>query len=369
MKEDLEEQNKKLIEEIESLKNLENKDDKNKIIENNINNLKEKNNSINNNEEMLNQIQELKKIIEDYKTGKIIPENAKKCMNVIKDEKLSDIEDLKKKFEAISIKNKNYESKIKYLNDNIAKNIKNKKDLENIILKQENKITELNSLLRKKDSQIQSKEIAINKNEVYSLQLMNIIKEQKFQIQNIKKQKKVEDISQIAEFKRQINNLENSLEIKDSTIENMKKTHKNLQDKYIKLCFNLKKQEQDILLNQAILLKKQKINRDALKSQNKYATKLVVSNSSFPKLTEDGLSEIEYPNLKTNSNINSLSMEKEKKEIINKNRNDIFLPSISNNNTNKNEENMNIDKDNLVGEEWNKLDEINEQMKKVIEEN
>ena len=146
----------------------------------------------------------------NYKTGKIIPD-------IINTDKISDKE-LKKKFDTLIQKNKNYESKIKILNDNITYNKKNKKDLENIIFKQENKINELNLLLKKKDNIIKVKDSSINKNEGYSVQLMNIIKEQKLQIQNIKKQKNEDDISQIAELKRQINNLENVIELKENTI-------------------------------------------------------------------------------------------------------------------------------------------------------
>ena len=163
--------------------------------------------------------------------------------------------------------------------------------------------------------------------------------------------------------------MENTIELKDNTIENMKKKHKNLQDKYIKLCFSMKKQEKDILLTQAKMLKKQKIERDEMKRQNKFLTKLFTS--SFPKFTESGL-DFEYPRLKTNSNIQTLSLEKEKKEIkeiINKNKSEFVLPTILINNPIKNEENININKDNLVGDEQNRLDEINEKMKKVIEEN
>ena len=355
-KEEIEIQNQKLIEEIKLLKNKNIEDKEN-------NNINEINNNSNNNEEMKNQIKELKKIIEDYKNGKISPEPMKKSTDFsIKNEKSAEFEELKKKFEKINLQNKNYESKIKYLNENITKNSNNKIDLENIVLKQENKIIELNSLIKKKYNKIFSKEASITKNENYSLQLMNIIKEQKLQIKNIKKQKSDEESTQIAELKRQINNLENTIELRDNTIKNMKKTHKNLQDKYIKLCFNVKKIEQDNFLNQAKLLKKQKMERDAKKGLNKYISKIDTNKNNSIQYTEEsnGLSEIEFPNLKTNSNINNENLEKEEKEMINKEKNDIVLPAITTNNSIKIEENT-------LSE--NRLDEINNMMKKVIEEN
>ena len=340
MKEDFEEQNKKLTEEIKSLKGKD----------------KQENNYSNNNEELYNKIEELKNIIEDYKSGRIVPESSKISMDLIKNERLSDIEDIKR----------NFESKIKILNDNISNNVKNKKDLETIILKQEARINELNTLIKKRDKKIKSKEESINKNESYSLKLMNIINEQKLQIKNIKRQKNEEDMNQITELKRQINNLENTIELKESTISSMQKTHKILQDKYIKLCFNIKKQELENLLNHAKLMKKQKLERDALKNKSRYLSSLM--NNNLPAFTEDsnGLSENEYPNLNTNSNITSA--EKEKKENLNKGRNDIILPSITTNNSVKIEENINGSKE-IIKDEGNRLDEVNEMMRKIIEEN
>ena len=366
MKEEIEEKNKQLMEEIKSLKSGQKNEGGNENMEK-----YDKINSLNANKE---ELFKEKKIVEDYKSGKIISENTKSDVDSIKSGKLSDYEELRKKFELMSTKNKSYESKIKTLNDNITRNTKNKKDLETIILKQEKKINELNQLIKKKDNKINSKEASINKNEAYSLQLINIIKEQKLQIKNIKKQKTEEESSQIAELKRQINNLENTIELKNSNIESMKKTHKNLQDKYIKICFNIKKQEQDNLLNQAKLLKKQKLARDALKSQNKYVSKIQVNNN-LPQFTEESnaFSEVDYPNIKTNPNMNNnVSIEKEKKEMINKTRNEVILPVISTNNSVKIEENINHNNnedDILVENEWNKLDDINEEMKKIIDEN
>ena len=106
-------------------------------------------------------------------------------------------------------------------------------------------------------------------------------------------------------------------------------------------------------------MNKQKVARDSKKGQNRYL------------LTEEsnGLSEIEYPNLKTNSCVKSANLENEKKETIQKTRNEIILPIISTNNSIKIEENISNIKDNLNNDEDNKLNEINNMMKKVIEEN
>ena len=340
MKEDMEEQNKKLINEIKSLK-------------------LEGNNTGNNADQ--EEIENLKKIIEDYKTGKISSKKARKSSR-----NDTEVEELKKKFETINIKNRNYESKIKSLNDNITSSNKNKKELETIILRQEDKISELNSLLKKKDNTIHSRELAISKNEAYSLQLMNMIKELKVQIQNLKKQKNDEDISHISELKRQVKNLENTVELKENIILDMKKNHKNLQDRYIKLCINTKNKEQDNLLNNAKLLKLQKIKKDTLNTQRK--NRLIISNKNkFPLMTEESnLSEVEYPNLNSIQNTQT-TVEKNKKSIE---LNNVTLPKITINHSVKNDEINNEYIDNLVdGEEDNKkLEEINDMMKKVIDE-
>jgi len=375
IKENLEEKNKKLIEEINLLKNnnLEDgttKKNSHKIFQN-TENMDEDRDNNNTNLENKENIEDLKRIIDEYKSGKIISESMQKSIDSIKKNNLSQIEELKKKYEIINTKNKNYESKIKILNDNLNSNNKNIKDLENIILKQENKINELNQLLKKRDTTIRSKEASISKNETYSMQLMNLIKEQKLHIQNLKKQKSEEVSSQIEELRRQITNLENIIELRDNTILTMKKSHKNLQDKYIKLCYNLKKTEQDNLLNQAKMLKQQKLQRDAIKTQKK--NKLLISsnsyNSNLAQFTEEShtLSQVEYPNLKTNPNFNN-NIYKEIKDIVS-GTNDVVLPIISNNKSIKIEENNSDNYNNNKLEKENNLDEINELMKKVIDEN
>ena len=375
IKENLEEKNKKLIEEINLLKNnnLEDgttKKNSHKIFQN-TENMDEDRDNNNTNLENKENIEDLKRIIDEYKSGKIISESMQKSIDSIKKNNLSQIEELKKKYEIINTKNKNYESKIKILNDNLNSNNKNIKDLENIILKQENKINELNQLLKKRDTTIRSKEASISKNETYSMQLMNLIKEQKLHIQNLKKQKSEEVSSQIEELRRQITNLENIIELRDNTILTMKKSHKNLQDKYIKLCYNLKKTEQDNLLNQAKMLKQQKLQRDAIKTQKK--NKLLISsnsyNSNLAQFTEEShtLSQVEYPNLKTNPNFNN-NIYNEIKDIVS-GTNDVVLPIISNNKSIKIEENNSDNYNNNKLEKENNLDEINELMKKVIDEN
>lgn len=299
-----------------------------------------------NNEENLKKIEELENTILEYKTGKIIPELTQK--------KIEENELLLNE-----LKNEN-----KILNEKI----KIKKDFETIIIKQENKITELNNLIKKKDNEILSKDNSLNKNQIYSIQLINIINEQKIKIEKIKKQNKEELNTQIAEFKREINNLENTIELKDTMITNMKKSHKNLQDKYIKMTFNIKRKEQDDLLNQAKILKKQKNDKNALLYTKKNYSNIFNNkkNNNYGKNIEnmDNISDIKYPNLNTSPNnlLNKKNNKNNLSEKESKNSNDVILPVISLNNT------EDIINNNKTERENNKLEEINEMMKKVIDD-
>jgi hypothetical protein len=299
-----------------------------------------------NNEENLKKIEELENTILEYKTGKIIPELTQK--------KIEENELLLNE-----LKNQN-----KILNEKI----KIKKDFETIIIKQENKITELNNVIKKKDNEILSKDNSLNKNQIYSIQLINIINEQKIKIEKIKKQNKEELNTQIAEFKREINNLENTIELKDTMITNMKKSHKNLQDKYIKMTFNIKRKEQDDLLNQAKILKKQKNDKNALLYTKKNYSNIFNNkkNNNYGKNIEDmdNISDIKYPNLNTSPNnlLNKKNNKNNLSEKESKNSNDVILPVISLNNT------EDIINNNKTERENNKLEEINEMMKKVIDD-
>ena len=299
-----------------------------------------------NNEENLKKIEELENTILEYKTGKIIPELTQK--------KIEENELLLNE-----LKNQN-----KILNEKI----KIKKDFETIIIKQENKITELNNLIKKKDNEILSKDNSLNKNQIYSIQLINIINEQKIKIEKIKKQNKEELNTQIAEFKREINNLENTIELKDTMITNMKKSHKNLQDKYIKMTFNIKRKEQNDLLNQAKILKKQKKDKNALLYTKKNYSNIFNNkkNNNYGKNIEDmdNISDIKYPNLNTSPNnlLNKKNNKNNLSEKESKNSNDVILPVISLNNT------EDIINNNKTERENNKLEEINEMMKKVIDD-
>jgi hypothetical protein len=328
IKEDIEQKNQELNVEIKLLKDNQEPNDIN-------------------NEENLKKIEELKNKISEYETGKIIPEITQK--------KLDENEAL-----LSELKNQN-----KILNENMSAKSKNKKDFETIIFKQEKKISELNSLIKKKDLDILSKDNAANKNQIYSVQLINIINEQKIKIEKIKKKNKEELNSQISELKREINNLENIIELKETMITNMKKTYKNLQDKYINMTFSIKRKERDDLLNQAKLLKKQKMERNAHLNKQKNYSKIFSKKNKIKEEELNNLSEIKYPNVSTSPN-SKLNNKNRNKSVENdfKNSNDVVLPDINMNNP----ENINNNnKDSLINEDKGKLEEINEMMKQVID--
>ena len=329
IKEDIEQKNQELNVEIKLLKDNQEPNDTN-------------------NEENLKKIEELQNKISEYETGKKIP--------YITQKKVDENEAL-----LSELKNQN-----KILSENASSKSKNKKDFETIIFKQEKKISELNSLIKKKDLDILSKENAVNKNQIYSVQLINIINEQKIKIEKIKKKNKEELNSQISELKREINNLENTIELKETLITNMKKTYKNLQDKYINMTFSIKRKERDDLLNQAKLLKKQKMERNAHLKQQKNYSKIFSKKNKIKEEELNNLSEIKYPNVSTSPN-SKLNNKNRNKSVENdfKNSNDVVLPDINMNNPEN--INNNNNKDSLINEDKGKLEEINEMMKQVID--
>ena len=296
-----------------------------------------------NNDDNTKKIEELQNIITQYKTGQIIPELIQKKFD-------------EKETELIEIKEQN-----KILNEKISSQSKNKTDYEAIVLKQENIISELNTLIKKKDSEILSRDNAYNKNQLYSVQLMNIIKEQKIKMEKIKKKNKEEENNQIVELKREINNLQNILELKETMILNMKKTYKNLQDKYINMTFSIKRKERDDLLFQAKILKKQKNDRNAYLYQQKRFSKIFNKKNKVQKTQDlNNISDYNYLNLSTSPN-NATNKKLTENDF--KNSNDINLPLINVNNS----EIIDKNKDKIILEEKSKLEEINEMMKKVID--
>ena len=191
---------------------------------------------------------------------------------------------------------------------------------------------------------------------------MNIIKEQKVQMQNLVNNNQEKENDLIKSLKNNIENLKNSIEIKENTIQTIQKSHKILQDKFLKLCSDKRKKEQEDLLIQAKEMKIKKnerekgnlsINRNNSKNKNKKNNK--EENKNFiPKIDIRG---------KQTTTINSND------NYINSNNISNILPVIANQNDKIKEEknelsNLKLD----ISDDGGKMDEINSMMKKIIEE-
>ena len=310
------------------------------------------------------ELSSLRQLLSEYETGKIISDNTKKEIELLKNDSFAQIEQLKVKMNQINTINnsklREYEDNINNANNEIKQKSKSITDFEKIIIKQENKIEELNNEINELNKLILNKELSMKKNENYSIQLMNIINEQKLKIKNIKSKKDEQDNDEIMILKRQIENLKNEIDIKQNIISTMKKSHKNLQDKYLNICYNVRKKEQEDLLRQAKILQKRKMERDYISNRLKSGKKSSMSALSIKMI-----------NGRNKSNNN-----KKVKMNTNKNKENkmINFPAInSGNNETKFEENNGreaINNDDKGNEnDGDNLKSINIIMKKIVEEN
>ena len=347
------EENEKLKLKIKELS--ESKGDNNNI--NNENSISNNNvNDINYEKELSN----LRQLLSEYETGKIISDNTKKEIELLKNDSFAQIEQLKVKMNQINTINnsklKEYEVNINNANNEIKQKSKSITDFEKIIIKQENKIEELNKEISELNKLILNKELSMKKNENYSIQLMNIINEQKLKIKNIKSKKVEQENDEIMILKRQIENLKNEIDIKQNIILTMKKSHKNLQDKYLNICYNVRKKEQEDLLRQAKILQKRKMEREYISNRLK-----------------SGKSSLSALSIKVINGRNKSNNIKKMKMNTNRNKKDKMINFPAINSGTKFEENSdgevinNDDKGNINDED--KLKSINIIMKKIVEEN
>ena len=288
-----------------------------------------------------------KKKIKSNNNGEVIKE---KNENGISNNKISyekEINNLKQMLSRNKSKIKEYESSILNANNEIKQKTKSISDFETIILKQEDQIEKLNNQISELNKSIFSKDLSMKKNENYSLQLITIIKELKMQIQNIKDKQIDEDNDEITMLKREIENLKNELEVKQNLIISMKENHKSLQDKYLSFCYNVRKKEQEDLLNKAKLLQKHRREKDYISSRLKSHS--MSKNSSISAFS-----------MKSINGINKINL----KHKWNKKNEEINLPSIINNF--KSDDDI---KNEIKINERQNLEDINNLMKKIIEEN
>ena len=151
---------------------------------------------------------------------------------------------------------------IKRLNDKILIEIKKKKDLEEIILKQEDNIVELNKIINQNYLIIQTNISEMNKNEVYINQLLTTIKEQKINMSNEKDFHLKKFNEELIRLKTENKKLKSMIEIQNDDIKAIQKSHLILQEKYLLLCSNKKIKIHKELVEQARKMKLRKIERD-----------------------------------------------------------------------------------------------------------
>ena len=144
----------------------------------------------------------------------------------------------------LNLRIKEYEDKIKLLSERLTSINKEKTELENIIIKQESKVNDLGEKVNKIEALLKNKNEQIQENEQYSLKLINIIKEQKAQLQSLQKEQKASNensaiidnhVKTINSLKAQIDSLKKKLEVKEDSILTLQKSHKLLQEKYLKV--------------------------------------------------------------------------------------------------------------------------------------
>ena len=299
--------------------------------------------------------------LEKYEKGEIIPLILQEKWNKEKEELISKI--------------KQYEKNIKILNTNIISINKEKNELENIVIKQEDKVGKLGEKVDKIGYLLKNKNDVIRENETYSLKLINIIKDQKNQIQILKKEQKnyeenfstkEDNINTINSLKAQITALKKKLDVKEDSFITLQKSHKILQEKYLKTCSNNRKKEQEMLLKQAKKMKAVKIEKDKeyFMDLNK---KHIQLNKEMIEKKYNSLNNFK-PKKKPNSAIKKRQTPKkeekdEKEEKINNSNLGPVLPVIK---SLKNKERLERLK--VKNEDDGKIDEINDMMNNIINE-
>ena len=117
-----------------------------------------------------------------------------------------------------NLKIKELEIKLKTMVNELDLTNKTKTELENIILKQETKVNNLGKKVNQIDQILQKKNAEIKQNEIYAMQLMSIIQEQKTQISVLKQNKKDEQNDELLELQNEIIALKNTIECKYNII-------------------------------------------------------------------------------------------------------------------------------------------------------
>ena len=345
----------------------------------------------------LTELDELKLKISKYESGELIPnivvQKYNKEKSELKNQLISEFKEKEKNYiknleekdkkilEYVS-KIKQGESRIKILNENIIGINQEKGELENIVIKQESRVGKLGVKVDKIESLLKNKNDEIRENENYSLKLINIIKEQKNLIYTLKKEQKSleenystneETTNTINSLKAQITALKRKLDVKEDSFLTLQKSHKILQEKYLKTCSNNRKKEQELLLNQAKKLRADKIQREKDQLFEKNKKRLELKKELMEK-NYSSLNNFKPKKLPTSASKNkNEQFTLDKEEIIGKldeGKNDKstiqmgpVLPIIL---SSKNKER--IERMKLKSEDNGKFEEISDMMNNIINE-
>ena len=353
----------------------------------------------NNNNDIDKRNKELEKLIEEYKSGLIIPEETKKMIENSKKNHELEIEQLKQKnkkeIEVLNLKknllinkNKEREIKMKELINRIKVISIEKNELENVIILQEKKVNELIEKINKIDLIINKKNEKIKEKEKCTLNLINIVNDQQKEIKKLKMKNTYQNksLNDILTIKKRIKNVNDNLEQnKKNNIKSLKFSNSNLQERYLRAFSTTKKnrgREKTLLNNylsnynilkndKKIFPKKRKLLQIKINNEGQYYSTSNINhpkkyNSHIPSKIGDDLVylsvNMNWINTKTNNKVKSSN---KIESPINSIRNTSKLPNIIYSNKN----NSRISKLNMLqNEEDEKKEEINQMMQKILDE-
>ena len=247
---------------------------------------------------------EYEKKFDDYQ-NKLLVDMKKKEMNYLKEK-----EEQSQKLSDKNVKLIDYENQIKNLNNTILNLNKKLSQFEKIIIKQEDNIDSLNKKITDKESIYRNKQIELEKKESEKNQLLNIIKEQKLQMKNIKENQELKDNNEINRLKAEILTLKSTIEVKNENIKNIQKIHKNLQEKYLKMCSEKRLKPQRELLEQAKEMRMRKEERTKINNVLFRTSKMKSKSKKLFNIYDDNINDINNTNflplISSNSNKNIL---------------------------------------------------------------
>ena len=232
---------------------------------------------------------------EDFQK-KFFIEMKKKEMDFIKGK-----EELNKQLTLKKIKIVDYENKIKTLNQTLSNLKKQLSQFEKIIFKQEDSIDLLNKEISKNEILYQNTKNEMEEKESNNNKLLNIIKEQKIQIQNLIDDKNLKENLEITRLKSEILTLKNTIEVKNESIKKIQKEHQLLQEKYLQKSFEKRLRTQKDLLQEARNLR---IKKEGRNKNSVFFSIRLTKKKKFMTLNDDSDNSF-LPQIPRNKNSNS----------------------------------------------------------------